>query len=167
MAKIDIENIQVIALAAVEAPDFTDIYRNICRWYSKEYSTPLHYVENDIPVQDVLRHYYEEQFYTMKRSDNEALQIKYAELKYQVMRGNAGNEEDEALTEAEDDDWERQMLEEIEEQYKKAQVQEAAKTAKKVEKVNKVDSLENPNIEDEVEFGMVGESTPPDFPPKV
>lgn len=53
-----IQAVQILAMEAVLSD--TDEYRmrDICRWYSGEFSTPLHVVE-DLPFEYVLQHYYE------------------------------------------------------------------------------------------------------------
>lgn len=53
-----IQAVQILAMEAVLSD--TDEYRmrDICRWYSGEFSTPLHIVE-DLPFEYVLQHYYE------------------------------------------------------------------------------------------------------------
>lgn len=60
------ENVRCLQLIAlknvlVEPPDEDFRWRQICRWYSKTFATPLHEVEN-LPKIDVLQHYIEEQY---------------------------------------------------------------------------------------------------------
>jgi len=56
-----LRDLQLLAMQAVvkEVGDYN--LRHIMRWYSRTFHTPLHMVE-DIPLEDVLRHYYEVQF---------------------------------------------------------------------------------------------------------
>jgi hypothetical protein len=67
-------NLQVIALRAAASgrpefisklePDGDYFIRKVFRWYSKEFSTPLHEVL-ELPLDDVLTHYWESQYEQM------------------------------------------------------------------------------------------------------
>jgi len=59
-----INDLKALAMQSVLKEDLDYLLRDIFRWYSKEFVTPLHVVET-LPLEDVLRHYYE---------------VKYAEL---------------------------------------------------------------------------------------
>ena len=133
----DIKNIQLLALEAVEDPDADATRRRICRWYSKEFSTPLHFVENDLPFADVLRHYLESNFLEMYRNESEEGQRAYAAMRDDIIFGSL-SEEEKAQIEKEDDEWAAQMVAEIEEQERKA-----AKNKKKQPETK------NPNIKEE------------------
>jgi hypothetical protein len=67
-----IRSTQQIAMAAVLAPDVAAVYRRIARWYSRNFNTPLHEVE-ELPICEVLLHYFEERFSMMKSEDVEDL----------------------------------------------------------------------------------------------
>src|ERR1035437_6376083 len=60
-----VECIKTIALRDVllETSDYR--IREICRWYSREFSTPLPTVEADVPLLILLQHYFENQFSNM------------------------------------------------------------------------------------------------------
>lgn len=62
--------LQIQALLAVIEQDPEYEIRRILRWYSKVFSTPLHQVE-ELPLEDVVRAYYEEKFESL---DPEALE---------------------------------------------------------------------------------------------
>lgn len=49
---------QIQAAEAVLDPDEQAFYRKICRWYSKNFFTPLHIVEA-LPTDQILTNYYE------------------------------------------------------------------------------------------------------------
>lgn len=53
-----IDAIQLISIRAVEKPDGSYFLRRVCRWYSREFNTALHLVE-ELPVDYVLQHYFE------------------------------------------------------------------------------------------------------------
>lgn len=59
-----IESVQLRALAAVTRKDSAYMLRQIFRWYSKTFFTPLHEVEA-LPMEDVLIAYYESTFEDM------------------------------------------------------------------------------------------------------
>ena len=44
------------------------LFRFIYRWYSREFSTPLHEVEN-LPTEDVLRHYFEVKYEDLSKDE--------------------------------------------------------------------------------------------------
>lgn len=154
MANISLEQLHLIALAAVEEPTWKDQYRGICRWYSREFHTPLKVVEEELDQLHVLMHYYEDSFEKLYRSDNEESRQKYEAIKEDALRSQMPEGE---LTQAEreDEEWEQQMLREIAEEEAKAKAQEKP--------VTKKDTLEKPNLEDEIEFSVQGEDGPPDF----
>lgn len=62
------ESLKLLALKAVIAPDGEAHYRSICRWYSKEFHTPLHTVE-ELPEDEVLQTYFESTYEDL--SENE------------------------------------------------------------------------------------------------
>jgi hypothetical protein len=105
-----VKELQVLALQAVESPTWEDWYRRLCRWYSKEFSTPLAEVYG-LAEEEVIRAYHEDQFFAMKQNtDTEDGQLKYKNLIDYVTRGDEILET-EALQEAQDDEWMRQELE--------------------------------------------------------
>lgn len=56
-----VEDLKAVAMYSVISEGNEYVLRNIFRWYSKEFATPLHIVES-LPLDDVLRHYYEVHF---------------------------------------------------------------------------------------------------------
>lgn len=53
-----LQSLQILALDAVVRPDWEAAYRRICRWYSKNFCTPLHLVFT-LPPDAVIQNYYE------------------------------------------------------------------------------------------------------------
>jgi len=49
--------------------DGVTFYRQVTRWYSKEYSTPLHHVRTRIPYTQILQEYYEHELEDMDYND--------------------------------------------------------------------------------------------------
>lgn len=71
MSDITIDYIDAIRLKAMRAaldPDAAAWFRSVMRWYSKEFSTPLHQVE-DLNVEDILVAYFEEHYSQLKDGD--------------------------------------------------------------------------------------------------
>jgi hypothetical protein len=108
-----IRNIQILAIKAVEQPTFDDWYRKVCRWYSVKFSTALPDVSS-IPANDVLQAYYEELFDAMYSSVDEEVKQRYAEVRKVILEPAAAQDEEQS-----DEDWEKEMLEEIAEENKK------------------------------------------------
>lgn len=69
MNSSDFLKIHDIALAQVIEPNVEYYYRNICRWYSEKFHTPLHIVETELQPSYVLKHYYEVGFGQMKSEE--------------------------------------------------------------------------------------------------
>lgn len=91
-----LEEVRVLAMAAVESPDGEYFIRRICRWYSQTFSTPLHFVESEIPIEDVLIHYFEWKY---ERMEDEERDIEVDELMLTPDQREAKKKK----TEAEDD----------------------------------------------------------------
>jgi hypothetical protein len=68
--------VRALALLSVIKEDRDYRLRTILRWYSKTFFTPLHIVE-ELPVEDVLRHYYETKY---EELENEDLRVEIAEI---------------------------------------------------------------------------------------
>lgn len=64
----DFSDIQILAIKDVLRPDWAATYRQIQRWYSKTFATPLHQVA-DLDVEFVLQHYLEDKYLEMKLED--------------------------------------------------------------------------------------------------
>lgn len=70
-----IEITRLLALTSVlNEYDFDSDYimRKVCRWYSKTFSTPLHTVEEDIPLFKIFQHYWEDRFENLKEDSEES-----------------------------------------------------------------------------------------------
>ena len=100
-----LNSIQVLALKAIEDPDTEDVYRQICRWYSREFSTPLTIVEDMDPIY-VLRHYFEIRYRDLRNgSDNEYRE--YEKIKLELIFPDMVMTEEKKT-----DDWIKQLEEE-------------------------------------------------------
>jgi hypothetical protein len=76
--------LQINAIMAIENETSDFFYRKVCRWFSHTYATPLMEVDN-IPMQIVLQHYYEEVLGEMYDSDDEAAKQKYEDLRNRIL----------------------------------------------------------------------------------
>ena len=103
-----VKELQILALKAVEMPSWDDWYRRICRWYSKEFSTPIADVYG-LAEEEVFQSYFEDQFYTMKQhTDDEGVEA-YGNLKDSIINGDEVQAIEEQV-EAEDDEWMQKEL---------------------------------------------------------
>lgn len=109
---VDIDAIRTRALRAVVKPDMAASMRRVFRWYSREFSTPLAQVES-LPLEDVLTAYFEDLYSNMEEP-----------LLEQELADMALTPEERALAhkqeEAEDDEFEAQILRQIREDEAKA-----------------------------------------------
>jgi len=115
--------IRAIALAKAQSPDYEFSYRKICRWYSREFSTPLSTVL-EMSEEDVLQTYFEDTYErTVSEATDEEGVARLDKLKNDLL---GKLEEDEAKAEMADAVWEQEMIEEIkrseEETNKKSQL---------------------------------------------
>lgn len=109
--------VQVLALKAVEDPDDSASYREVCRWYSKTFNTPLHTVENDLDTETVLQHFYETVIKGMKEqadSGDDKARVSYEKYKESILDPNSKDDET-----SEDDEWAQDLIREIKEQEAK------------------------------------------------
>jgi hypothetical protein len=74
-----LDNIRIRALTAVVDPDHDAIMRRIFRWYSEKFHTPLHVVEDDLPLDHVLLHYFEHEFEGLDEAERHNLAIELLE----------------------------------------------------------------------------------------
>jgi len=63
--------IGLLALQSVAAPDMAAQTRHVLRWYSKTFSTPLHLVEQEIPLEDVWQAFFEEKYEALEPEELE------------------------------------------------------------------------------------------------
>lgn len=116
----EINQLKAICLDKALNPDFEFVYRRICRWYSKEFSTPLHMVEG-MPTETVLRHYFENWFDGLATSQSPEAVKEIENLKLQ-MSGTTKHVD-------EDEEWEEAMLRDIAEEEAKKSNRDAPKPA--------------------------------------
>ena len=133
-----LRDIQILALDAVENTTFDSFYRKVSRWYSKEFSTPLHIVESLDPIH-VLQHYYEERFgEAYQPNDQNQMEI-YGRIKQAICFPDELDK-----IEQDDDDWVKEMQELIQKENEKKEEQKNTLENKALTTVNT--DAELPNI---------------------
>lgn len=69
------DSIRIRALASVMDPTFEDFIDDVFEWYSVTYHTPLHVVEHELPLDDVMRVYFRHIYKAMPPEDRHNLAI--------------------------------------------------------------------------------------------
>lgn len=141
--------LHILALDAVENGLYDAWYRSLCRWYSREFSTPLMEVY-DLSDEEVLRTYFEDHLWRLKESSSEESQEAYSSLRESIIKTP-----DELKAEIqEDDNWADQMINEIKEQEEQSSV-----APPKTPKIQ-----DDPNLIDGEQYSISGEDI--DFIPE-
>jgi hypothetical protein len=99
------KSIQILALKAVEMPDYEAFYRRVSRWYSNKFNTSLHIVET-LSENHVLQAYFEDQYGELYNSKDDNSQNIYQEIRQELLTNGQQLENDAKK----DDEWEREML---------------------------------------------------------
>lgn len=90
------DSLNRIALARAVKPDAESNLRFVLRWYSKTFSTPLHVVVDEIPVEDIWLAFFEERYAGMSRAELQ----EYVELALETPEERAARELAEEMEEA-------------------------------------------------------------------
>lgn len=126
MDDLTLRSIRILAVKSVENPDWESSYRKICRWYSKEFSTPLKQVES-LSEYDVLLTYFEETYQNMASSPVEEMKNRYKEIKTLLIKGEEIVKQEQVEIEQQDDAWAAEMAEEIKKQQEKDEQNQQSK----------------------------------------
>jgi hypothetical protein len=110
---LPLQEVQLCCMRDVVTGGLEAYLRHIFRWYSREFSTPLHQVEA-LPLEDVLRHFFEDKYENMEEHDRDE-EIKRLLIDPEKL-ANMRRDEDAQDAEA----WEFGKLAEAEETAKKA-----------------------------------------------
>lgn len=73
-----LDAVRIQAMRATIRPDEEAIIRKICRWYSREFNTPLHTLD-ELPIEYILLHYFEEMYEKLKPEERHDLAVKIIE----------------------------------------------------------------------------------------
>jgi hypothetical protein len=99
----------IAATEPTQSKSWDSFYRGVCRWYSREFSTPLETVTS-MSEADVLTHYYEDFYGNLASSDGENAQKAIIDIRDHLI--NITKHETETQQEMqEEDDWVEQMNE--------------------------------------------------------
>jgi hypothetical protein len=141
--------LRVVALEQADSQSFPAWYNSVCRWYSREFHTPLHMVE-EMPYEQVLKVYYEDSFWKL-RTGTEEQRAAFQEIIADALTQD--HEETKAAAqeaEEENDSWYEQELAQINDSINKQGV--------KIIKEN--DALRNPNLEKDIHKFVEAEDDP-------
>jgi hypothetical protein len=130
-----IESIQKTALLAAIEPDGEAVLRNLFRWFSKTFHTPLADVE-EMPIEYILQHYFESQYEELENEDKHNLIIFLLESKEEreARKKRESQEEDDFIKEAEAEAASGITLQEKTKKLNKPLVQKAIKNLEAIEK---------------------------------
>lgn len=70
-----LDGVRTRALAAIMDPTHEDSLMGVFEWYSKEFHTPLHIVQNELPLDDVLSAYFRSVYKVMPPEERHNLAI--------------------------------------------------------------------------------------------
>lgn len=115
---IDLEslkNLKILAACEADEETFEAFYESICRWYSREFSTPLPQVE-DMPVEKVLMTYYQDAFWKASRDKSEEGQNQWLSILTDIANINRPEEELSA-DEQDDEEYYQEELRKAREQF--------------------------------------------------
>lgn len=157
-----LKSIRILAFCEVDNETFEAWYRHICRWYSREFHTPLDKVL-EMSEEYILQTYYEDIFYKLKSSttgDNQEAQTQYNEIKSSLIKESRPTDDSKTLSEIaeeEDDEWYQEELARI-------QQETDAKSNKKDSKFKKIaDKSQKPNLKDEPQTLFFDGEDPEDY----
>lgn len=162
-----IRALHILALDAVECSDYESWYRSICRWYSREFHTPLKEVL-EYSDEFVVKTYFEDNLWRTKNSDTDRAEEIYEDLKYRITTPP----EELAELEEEDDEWADEMIAQINEELKEKgllkdenkiptkEQQSSGTTREEADQLAKLD----PNLKDGEQYTISGEGI--DFIPE-
>lgn len=146
-----INNIRILSLKEAVENNFETWYLSICRWYSRNFYTPLSKVEEMAP-ETVLKAYYDDIYYKLATSsDEESKKMLNEEIKSLVYQKTKTSEDVEAerTEEQADEEWYQEELRKINESM-------VTKDKTKKSNPNLIDTEKDKEF---VEF----EDVPPDF----
>jgi hypothetical protein len=100
-----LQDIQILAAKAAIDPNFEDWYRRICRWYSKECTTPLHVVMG-MDEEEVIKVYFEDFYYQLSQRTDDNGKAAFEAAVDQLLT----KPEDLQEEQSEDDEWYKEEI---------------------------------------------------------
>lgn len=117
----NINSIKILSLKTAIDNSFEAWYSHICRWYSRNFYTPLPQVE-DMAPEVVLKTYYDDLFYKLVNSEAEEAKKAVKEEIERIVYYETRTKDDveaEKEAEVEDDEWYAEELRKINEKFDK------------------------------------------------
>lgn len=146
----NINNIKILSLRQSVEKTFDSWYSSICRWYSRNFYTPLSEVE-DMPAEIVLKTYYDDVYYKLANANDEESQKMLKEeierIVYQETK-TSEDEEIEELIEQDDEEWYQEELRRINDNLAQKQAKPNLNNTEKDNEFVDFDE-EPPNFEDD------------------
>lgn len=137
-----VKAIKLLALEAVISPKEDYFLRKVQRWYSRQFYTPLPEVE-DLPIQDILLHYFECKYEDLKEADDTSDWINEMIYATETAEEKRKREMTEESNEASDEDFLREVMQE-----------EQAKKANKIENIQRTEKAPIPTNRDRGEVEL-------------
>ena len=94
--------LRILAIQSVEDPTYEQVYAKICRWYSREFHTPLPEVEK-MAEEMVFKVYFEDKYQSLAKGSEEE-QAQYKKDRYEIVTDKR-LEDLEKVVAQQDDDW--------------------------------------------------------------
>jgi len=101
-----IRAIRILAVQSVEDASDEDVYAKVCRFYSKEFNTPLHMVEELDPIY-VLTHFFQHRYEQLSNGEDND------KLRYEREKALLLWPEDVEKRQRDDEEWVRQLEQEM------------------------------------------------------
>jgi hypothetical protein len=111
-----LKSIQILALNAVENPTYEDQFRFICRWFSKTYSIPLNQVDQ-YSEEEILQIWFEDKLRDLLEDGGDEQRKAYEDARQNILY-----EEELQQAEDEDEEWVKEMKQQVELDNQKNQV---------------------------------------------
>jgi len=154
-----INALRVIALAEADEQSPEAWYKSKCRWFSREFHTPLKEVEA-YPIEYVLRHYYEDHYWALASGSDEDAQHLNQIIINTLAVDSPTFKEEMAQVEAEDDDWYEQEIAAL---HAKSLKQDLEIAQKKIKPDSNGILIDKPNLSKDTKTITVNPFDPPVF----
>ncbi len=151
MDRVSFRAIKILALKAADQPDWEDWYRRICRWYSREFSTPLPQVMQ-MAEQEILQTYFEDKYEQMATSGDETVRKEYENLKETVGLDEVQVVDQEQEEQDQEDAWAQEMIDQVKKDWKN-------KEESKLEESGNSPAIDPNLINSEESFSLPGEDS--------
>jgi hypothetical protein len=150
-----LKHLRVIALVEASEQGYEAWYANLCRWYSREFNTPLPEVEN-MADEKVIKTYYDDTFWRLSTGGEKQVEAFDEIVDSTLIESHPETQSFEEQVEEEDDDWYTQELAKYDEK-----IQTPVTTKKKLEPDQNGILIDKPNLESEAQNIFVEADDPP------